>query len=506
VTPTELIAECERQRTYFKDFTQTFFKIRTGRDFVISEPISRESHYLTMFRALTRVLDGKCNRLMINVPPRYGKSETLIHFIPWALANHPDSNFLYISYSHSLARKQTQQIRDIINLPTYKVLFGISIKEDVSAKDNFEVTAGGSVYAAGSGGTITGRGAGIANAADRFSGAIIIDDIHKPDEVTSDVMREAVIDWYYNTLQSRLNNPNVPIIFIGQRLHEADLAAQLIEKGDWEVVSIPALDAAGNALDPSKHDRLALLKMQEVMPYVFASQYQQDPQPAGGGIFKPDWIKTFEYEPEFLATFITGDTAETDKTYNDATAFGFWGVYKIVNNHIDTGMYGLHLIDCLETRVEPKDLLPEFTDFYSNAMRHKVKPSLVAIEKKSTGVTLLSILQSFQGLRIMNIERTKASGSKTARFLEMQQYLAQGQVSVPQYARFTKQYVEHIRKITANNTHRNDDLCDMTYDAIKAALIDKIIIGTTINTSETDDIVIRLNRKMIAKPRKYART
>jgi predicted phage terminase large subunit-like protein len=461
-------------------FTKVFYKLRTGRDFVISDPTARESHHITISRALTKCFRGEAELkdLIINVPPRYGKTELLIHFIAWTLARYPDSNFLYISYSHSLAKKQTQTIRQIVSLPLFRQLFGVELSQETSAKDNFETTAGGSVYAAGAGGTITGRGAGIQNCT-RFGGAIVIDDIHKPSEVTSDTMRETVKDWYYNTLQSRINNPRTPIIFIGQRLHEDDLAAQLIETQEYETVILAALDKANNALHPTMHDKESLFRMEKESPYEFASQYQQNPQPAGGGIFKPEWFVLMEHQPEILATFITADTAETDKNYNDASVFSFWGIYKIENAGIETDLYGLHWIDCHEFHVEPKDLYAEFMDFYAGCMRFSVKPNLVAIEKKSTGVTLLSVLKDVRGLRILDIERTKASGNKTARFLEIQPYVAAKYVSLPQYGKHTEKCLEHCRKITANDSHRFDDIADTLYDAVKIALIDRLLVTAT---------------------------
>jgi predicted phage terminase large subunit-like protein len=458
------------------EFTRIFYKIRTGRLFEVSQPIGRESHHITICRELVKVFDGKTKRLIINVPPRYSKTELLIQFVAWGMANYPDSNFIYTSYAHSLAKKQTQTVRQIVQLPIYRKIFDVELRGDTTAKDNFETTQGGSVYAVGAGGTITGRGAGIKGAA-RFGGAFIMDDMHKPDEVTSDTMREAVIDWFFNTAQSRLNSPDTPMIFVGQCLHEDDLSARLEKTGEWEVVKLPALDPVGNALWPEMHTQKSLLKMKEESPYVFASQYQQNPQPAGGGIFKPEWFYLMNDEPEIICTFITVDTAETDKDYNDATVFSFFGVYKIKDNSVESDTYGLHWLDCAELRVEPKDLEPEFLDFYAGCMRHRVKPKIVAIEKKSTGVTLSSVLSNVRGLQIMNIERTKASGGKTTRFLEIQPYVAAKQVSLPTYGKHTEMCIEHCRKITANNSHRFDDICDTLADGVKLALIDQVIIN-----------------------------
>ncbi len=260
-------------------------------------------------------------------------------------------------------------------------------------------------------------------------------------------------------------------------MHEDDLAANLIKSGDWETIIIPALDSAGNPLHPQMHSKEALLKMQETMPYVFSSQYQQDPLPAGGGIFKPEWFYQIEDEPEILSSFITVDTAETDKDYNDATVFSFWGLYKITHHGIDTNMVGLHWIDCLEIRIEPKDLERTFMDFYTNCMRHTIKPRIAAIEKKSTGVTLSSVLKSVRGLTIYDIDRTKASGNKTQRFLDIQPIVAARQISLPKDGRHTQMCLEHMRKITSNNSHRHDDIADTLYDAIKIGIIDNVIMS-----------------------------
>ena len=111
-----LLTEREELSASLMKFTQSFFSLRTGRLFALSEPVGRESHYITVCRALHKVMRGETNRLIINVPPRYGKTELLIHFVAWALAQYPDSNFLYVSYSLGLAKKQTKTIRQIVSM------------------------------------------------------------------------------------------------------------------------------------------------------------------------------------------------------------------------------------------------------------------------------------------------------------------------------------------------------------------------------------------------------
>src|SRR6185436_1528337 len=115
-------------------FVQEMFFLRTGRRFDLSEPVGRERYYLTICLVLLRVMKCETNRLIINVPPRYGKTELLIHFVAWALAQFPDSNFLYVSYSLGLAKKQTKTIREIISMKEFQDVFDVTMSDDTSAQ------------------------------------------------------------------------------------------------------------------------------------------------------------------------------------------------------------------------------------------------------------------------------------------------------------------------------------------------------------------------------------
>lgn len=478
------------------EFTKYFYPLLTGRSFIVSEPVGRQSHHLIISEALTAAarLEIPNHKLLINVSPGSGKSTLLAMWVAWTMAKHPDSRFLYISYSKVLAAKHTETIKRIMQLSTYGHLFDVRIRHDSKAREYFQTTDGGAVAAFGSGGAITGQDAGLPGLA-RFSGAVIIDDAHKPDEVHSDTIRLSVIDNYRETIQQRARGINVPTIFLGQRLHEDDLAAYLIQGKDgydWHKVILKSLDDAGNAMYPEVNPKEMLLKKQETDPYVFSSQYQQDPIPAGGALFKPEWFVMLEEEPNVLYSFITADTAETAKSYNDATVFSFWGVYEIESFGIKTGQYGVHWIDTLETRIEPKDLKPTFLDFWQQCMRYKRPPQMIAIEKKSTGGTLLSLLDEIRTAKLMDIPRTREQGNKTKRFLEVQPYVAERRVSFPAYGRHVKLCVEHMSKITANETHRWDDIADTCADAIRIALIDKLLISAHINGTNYDEMAKNL--------------
>lgn len=482
-------------------FKKVFYKFLTGRDYIISNPISREPREISLAKAFTKVFYLETRRLLINMPPGYGKSTDVSFFIPWAFAHYPDCQFIYTSFSSELAASHTYKIKQIMSMPHYKNMFDIEIKRDSSAKDNFKTKQGGSVKAFGSAGAITGHDAGLPFVK-RFSGAIIMDDMHKPDEAHSETRRENVKRNYLETLLQRPRSPLVPLIFIGQRLHEDDLPANLINKFDgyeWEKLILENPDDQGNVLDPALHSKEALDLMYKVNRYVAWAQHKQRPQPAGGALFNRDEFVLLEMEPKILATFIVGDTAETDKTWNDATVFTFFGAYKIMDGEIETGAIGLHCLDCIEVRIEPKDLEDTFNDFYYGCMRHPVKPMLAAIEKKSTGTTLVSLLKAKPGLQVIDIERNCNSGNKTSRFLDIQPYIASKHISFPLHAKHTKMCLDHLEKITANGTHRFDDIADTFADGIKLALIDKSILVNRDRKDKED----KFRAVLAARDRKY---
>jgi hypothetical protein len=470
------------------EFTKTFYPLLTGRDFIISNPSGREPHVITICRALTKAarMELPTNRLVISVPPGHGKSTMMIMWVAWTLAQYPDSKYLYISYSSSLAAKHTETIKRIISLAHYKYLFDVSIRHDSRGKEFFQTTAGGAVAAFGSSGSIVGTDGGLPGL-NRFSGAIILDDMLKVDEAHSETIRGSVISNYKETIMQRARGINVPFISIGQRVHESDLSAYLLSGDDgynWDHVMLQSIDSAGNALYPEAFPLEMLRIKQEKDPYTFSAQMQQEPVPAGGALFKPEWFIKLDFEPNIITTFITADTAETNKTYNDATALCFWGIYEIETMGRKTGEYGLHWLDGQELFVEPKDLKDAFLDFWTDCMRHRVPPLLAAIEKKSTGVTLTSMLSELRGIQIRNIERSRASGSKTQRFLETQPYVASKLISFTRNAKHTDHCITHMSKITANDTHKRDDLGDCLADAVRIALIDKTLLHA--NKGQTD--------------------
>jgi len=161
-------------------------------------------------------------------------------FPAWVLGNKPDTKVIVTGYSSTLTQQFSLEAKDIVTSQAYKNVFPRhkGIREEQNTKEYWVLNDGGSYYATGTGGSITGKGAGI----------FIIDDPIKPDEAESDIIRTGINNWFENTVPSRLDNPNKGcIIIIMQRTHEDDLCGHLIEKmknhtgDDWTVLSMPAI-------------------------------------------------------------------------------------------------------------------------------------------------------------------------------------------------------------------------------------------------------------------------
>jgi len=274
-----------REDLYF--FSRWMFLQRYGFAWVGAD------HHSIICNALMRVYRGETQFLIINIPPRYSKTElAVVNFVSWCLGKVPDSEWILPSYVSALATKNSYAIRELCKHEAYEAIFpDVIISSDSSAKGDWGTTQGGRVYAPGVGGPTTGMGAG--KMRDGFGGAIIIDDPHKADEARSDVMLANAISWYHDTLQSRRNNPKTPIILIMQRLNEDDLSGHFLGGGTgdkWEHLCLPAIKADGTALWPWKHKIEELRTMEKARPFMFAGQYMQTPSSAQGLVFKPDNI------------------------------------------------------------------------------------------------------------------------------------------------------------------------------------------------------------------------
>lgn len=309
--------------------TRYLFKKNFGRKFVVGD------HHKKICEVLDRVINGELTRVIINIFPRSSKTEIAVkHFISRGLAINPASKFIHISYSAELALDNSEEIKETVESDAYQELFPIRLKQNTRSKKKWYTEDGGGVYATSAAGQLTGFGAG---AVDReeddnpqislsekkqllkeeqqdieefmpepdpksgFAGAIIIDDPIKPEDAFSDKIRNRINKRFETTIRNRVNSRKTPIIIIMQRLHEDDLCGYLMkaEPDEWYVLSLPALyeDEQGNlaSIWDFKLTVEELLKIRKLDPYVFDTQYQQEPTPLEGLMYRP--FKLYEIIP-----------------------------------------------------------------------------------------------------------------------------------------------------------------------------------------------------------------
>jgi hypothetical protein len=164
---------------------------------------------------------GKRLRKIINLPPRSLKSIIVSVALPaWLMGHDPALKIIVVSYSDELARKLSRDFRTVVESDWYKGLFPAMV---LGKNTEIEITTSrnGYRYAISTGGTLTGRGAGI----------LILDDPIKPVDAESDVARSKNNEWFDSTLFSRLDDKERgSIILVMQRLHEDDLSGYSSKK------------------------------------------------------------------------------------------------------------------------------------------------------------------------------------------------------------------------------------------------------------------------------------
>lgn len=297
-------------------------------------PTYREAaHHTLIAEKLEAVERGEIDRLMINMPPRHGKSELASRRFPaWFLGCHPSKSVIAASYNSDLAADFGRQVRNIVASKEYGNLFGTKLAEDSRAANRWNTSEGGAYVAAGVGTAITGRGADI----------LLIDDpVKDREEADSEIQRQKVWDWYTSTAYTRLA-PGGRIIVIQTRWHEDDLSGRLLVEqskgGDrWEVLELPAITSDGQALWPAFYPLEVLERTRRVLPpRDWSALYQQRPAPDEGAYFKRDWFRWYDEKPAQLRIYGASDYAVTD-------GGGDYTVHIVVGVDPDDNIYVLDL-------------------------------------------------------------------------------------------------------------------------------------------------------------------
>lgn len=443
----------------FKHFCLAVFEFVYRKTFIWSE------HHDIIATHLMEVWTGQTRNLVINVAPRYSKSEMLTLFAAWTYAHNPRCEFLHLSYSDGLAETNSDKVRTIIKSKFYFDLFKVEIDKEYDSKGVWHTTEGGIFRATATGGQVTGFGAGSTVEFDEegkytFSGMVWIDDPLKPSDAHT-TRRVQVNTHWDETIKSRRNSPDsTPTVCIMQRLHEDDFTTTLLkDTGErFKHLKLKTLKDDGTALWPRKHTVSVLEKMRETNEYVFSSQYQQEPSPAGGSVFKEEWWGWYTEIPEFDRVIITGDTAMKTAEHNDYSVFQAWGFWKQQGR--------IYLIDQIRGKWEAPELKRAASAFI-NSVRAKYRIEAVHIEDKASGTGLIQSLPGETTVAIIPIQRNKDKATRSA---DAAPHVQARQVFLPEGRSFSDDFVSEASSFTRLMTHLHDDQLDPMFDAVEILL------------------------------------
>ena len=330
-----------------------------------------QPHHKTVIEALERVERGETKRLMISIPPQFGKSRLSSEGFPaWSLWRNQYQHIALCSYSAELSEWFSRKTRELLKSNLYKSIFWDVLKADSQGIQERNTEKMGSFRATSIGGSLIGK----------TTHKIIIDDPHKDqEEAMSPIMRAKVWDWYASVVMSRARNETA-IVIIMTRWHEDDLCWRLLERewDQWEVINIPVFDDKEESIRPAMHStELINQKRATIWEAMFQAMYMGDPINEWGWDFKSDYFQYYERNEVFddqlyiynkeldIVTFI--DPAISQKQNADYTTITTVGLDRKSNN--------VYLIELKRGKYLPDQIIDE--TFQTVRM---YKPSKVGIE------------------------------------------------------------------------------------------------------------------------------
>ena len=385
-------------------------------------------------------------RIIINMPPRHGKSELFSHWLPvWYLDLFPTKRVLFTTHGNEFATKWGRRNRDEFISNELTVA---KVRQDVSATQFWQLKAEGFMKSVGIGGQITGEGGDL----------MIIDDPHKDyAEACSSTIRQTVTDWYQNTFRNRAE-PGATIILIQTRWHESDLAGFLLRDNieNWELVRFPAFAededllgrSEGDALCPDRYPEEALDIIKQASGEMgFAGLYQQRPSVLEGNVIKREWIRRW-IEKELPN--LTDHMQSWDLTFHKA------GTSYVVGQVWGRNGANYYLLDQTRAKMSFTETIMAIRKMTVEWPQTNVK----LVENKANGPAIIDTLKD----SISGIIGIEPKGSKEARFSAVSPLFEAGNVWVPQDAPWVGGYIEAVVNFP---NHSHDDEADSTSQALE---------------------------------------
>lgn len=348
-------------------------------------------HIRKIGEALTKVARGEIKRLIINAPPRHGKTLLASKIFPsWFIGNNPKKETILAAYGADLAEEYTSCQRDICESAEFRDIFPkVYVRSDSRARNRWKTTDGGVTVGAGVDGPINGRGAHL------FS----IDDPFKTlEDALSTTNQEKVWNWYRGVARLRVYT-NAAIVLTTTRWAKGDLAGRLLEQdgciedgGLWTVFKLPAIDVNGNALWP---ERFPISELNEIRKTIgeglFQALYQQEPVDIQERLFENP---NFGEPPPDLRYYGLLDPAFTCGPTSDFSALSILGINNRILNRDEASLY----VAFGEIWRKPVDIVYDLVE----AACIKYNVSVLYIECNSGGILIYNDLKKRNKIKVEN--------------------------------------------------------------------------------------------------------
>lgn len=289
----------------------------------------RDRDYLvTLCREFQDFIQSDDEVMIVNVPPRHGKSRTAGLLVEWVLGIDSTQKIMTGSYNETLSTMFSKNVRNDImeqKADVYKPVFSdvfpnVTIKRGDGAMNLWSLEGGYNNYLATSPtGTATGFGASL----------LIIDDLIKnAEEASNELVKEKHWNWFTDTMLSRLEEGG-KIIIIMTRWASDDLAGRALDfylgsGAKLRHICMKALQDDGSMLcEEVLSHKSYTAKIRAMGADIASANYQQEPIDIKGRLYTS--LKTYSKIPsEFDGIYSYTDTADTGSDYLCSI---IWGVY-----------------------------------------------------------------------------------------------------------------------------------------------------------------------------------
>ena len=436
---------------------------------------------------LVDVAEGRCERLIISMPPQEGKSErTSRRFPTWLLQRNPNLRIAIVSYGFEVARRWGRKIRD--DLKAHPEL-QLTLSQSSQRQDEFELLGyRGGVVCVGVEGGLTGRPVDV----------LIIDDPYKDaKQADSKAWKQTVEDFWREVALPRLA-PGAPVVVIQTRWREDDLAGWLqAEYGDeWTVLNIPAQadhDPAkgetdvlgrepGEFMESARKRTVAdwLKKIREVGSRAWQALYQGRPSPVEGEFFKRGWWKTYE-QPQWIerddgTRIVTGYDdllISWDLTFKDTAGSDYVAGQVWMRRGADA-----FLLDQVHGRMN----FPDTTRAVRQLAARWPQAVLKIVEDKANGPAVIAALRG----TVPGIVPEEPQGGKEARAAAVSPLVEAGNVwlPAPELCPWVDGFIEEAAGFP---TAAHDDQVDAMSQGLNRLVLQPLLAGSIHTIDEFDE-------------------